>query len=440
MTVDATWSRQLTEARLLVSPPEEVARELALYGEAIRRDPWTNRNGDMEFALFAREDPLIALALAGNACSTEIIGALFRRAHAKDRDPVREPYWRGLRIACVANPGVCPATWITREEASEYLRHAEMSECDAFISNPKFESGYLKALYRGTAPFDKLQEERWAEFVHLSHKNPRLFEDRTDHENPDLEIGQIHEAIFQLLGKAPLTNQWLLALIQLVACLDPAVVYSPEDIGQVLKRWEGFKPDSESGPPPAGWLTDLPMHREFRCVVAAQYGRTLDRAKRNWKTHGDPNSHDEALRCAHYANADFTAEEAQSYLAKDHGVFSLGFLLHKHALHDRKLRAFMEESCVHRDNRWLYVRRCEQTHRARPSFDPRPLAELLRDEQALAERSRGSVTKDDIQRVNDALTSLKQEVTAVANGLTRLRAMVLGGLVLLGAVLLWWGR
>lgn len=70
--------RRTREARLLVSRPEEVFKELRSYGAQAKAN-WSDCNEQLEKSLLERGDPLIDLGLACYDSNEEIVGALYIR-------------------------------------------------------------------------------------------------------------------------------------------------------------------------------------------------------------------------------------------------------------------------------------------------------------------------------------------------------------------------
>ena len=107
----------------------------------------------------------------------------------------------------------------------------------------------------------------------------------------------IHNAIFTLLEIAPVNMNWLRDLYHLLDNLAPQRVATPEKIDHVLARWSTLDDRTSDGKVNEGYVTSLPLKDEFRCLVAALYGRG----------HGSPRAKDVALRCAYYGKGDITA-------------------------------------------------------------------------------------------------------------------------------------
>ena len=93
--------RRTREARLLVSRPEEVFKELRSYGAQAK----ANRYGDkqLEKSLLERGDPLIDLGLACYGSDKGMVGALYKNALITPNTPADARYLKGLRIACLSN-------------------------------------------------------------------------------------------------------------------------------------------------------------------------------------------------------------------------------------------------------------------------------------------------------------------------------------------------
>src|ERR1700730_13452136 len=99
--------RRIREARLLVSRPEEVFKELRSYGAQAK----ANHYGDeqLEKSLLERGDPLIDLGLACYGSDKGVVGELYKKALIAPNTPADARYRKGLRISCLwnqVNPGL----------------------------------------------------------------------------------------------------------------------------------------------------------------------------------------------------------------------------------------------------------------------------------------------------------------------------------------------
>jgi hypothetical protein len=184
-----------------------------------------------------------------------------------------------------------------------------------------------------------------------------------------------------MLASAPTTERWLRTLRALLDQLDPGDLSSPsEPIIPILERW-AQAPASEKDTSKDGYFTTLSMRDEFRCLVAAMYGCHFYRGKDDMFTSsilGSPDSHNEILRCAYYGKARLTEKEMRSGFVRDQNVYLLAVLCNESVYHKPALRKLLEdEQLLGSDLTYIYRRRCEQIHKRRPVFDPRPLSDWL---------------------------------------------------------------
>src|ERR1700719_3698821 len=94
--------RRLREARLLVSRPEEVFKELRSYGAQAKANLYGS-DEELEKSLLERGDPLIDLGLACYGSDKGMVGALYKKALITPNTPADARYLKGLRIACLSN-------------------------------------------------------------------------------------------------------------------------------------------------------------------------------------------------------------------------------------------------------------------------------------------------------------------------------------------------
>jgi hypothetical protein len=100
---------------------------------------------------------------------------------------------------------------------------------------------------------------------------------------------------------------WLRVLYDLLINLDFQQVASVESIDGVLSRWAQMDDKDGQGKPFEGYDTSLPLKDEFRCLVAALYGRGF--VKNKTVLHGSVNSNEIAVRCAFYGKVEITAKD-----------------------------------------------------------------------------------------------------------------------------------
>jgi hypothetical protein len=370
--------RRLREARLLVSRPEEVFKELRSYGAQAKAN-YFDGDKQLEKSLLEREDPLIDLGLACYGSDKGVVSELYKKALIAPNTPADARYRKGLRIACLSNQVgrsgfTGPREIIGEDETRRVLCEADWDEAEALICNPEIRCALLRALYERTEPFSTIAEDRWLILVHMSAKNTRLTDCRDNSESHyfDFDFTQVQKAILKLLEIAPVTQEWLFTLHGLLDRLDPQHVARPDKIDHLLERWSvdyKEKPDE-------GFLTSLEMKDEFRCLIAALYGKTYA----NNKT--VVTAPDVALRCAFYGNAQLTPREMRRGHKRDAHAFTFAVLFNDHVYHEPKLRKLLEEGffLTRRGLRACYLRRCEQIHKRRPYFHPRPMAGWLMED------------------------------------------------------------
>jgi hypothetical protein len=188
----AQQERRTREARLLVSRPEEVFKEVRSYG-AQAAGAIGCSDEQLEKSLLGRGDPLIDLGLACYGSDRGVVGQLYKKALIAPNTPADERYRKGLRIACLSNQVLqnrfgssFPREIIGEDETRRVLGEADWDETETLICNPEIECKLLQAPYERTDPFSTIPEDRWHSLVHMSAKNKRLIDCRDDKESPDL--------------------------------------------------------------------------------------------------------------------------------------------------------------------------------------------------------------------------------------------------------------
>jgi hypothetical protein len=421
--------RRTREARLLVSRPEEVFKELRSYG-AQAKAVFGCSDEQLEKSLLERGDPLIDLGLACYGSDKGAVGGLYKKALSAPNTPAEARYRKGLRIACLSNQVLhkmlsgeySPREIIGEDETHRVLNEADLDEAYALICNPEIECELLQALYERTGPFSTIPDDRWRGLVSVSAKNTRLTDCRDDEEGPDLGFMHVQAAILKLL--APVTRQWLHALYRLLDGLDALHVARPDKIDHVLERWSAvtdYKPDE-------GYFTSLKMKDEFRCLIAALYGKTY--ANNKTVVLGTATAPDVALRCAFYGNAQLTSKEIHKGRERDADAFEFAVLFNDHVYLKPELRKLLEEEVLTGNFRARYLRRCEQLHKRWRYFDPRPMADWLAIEGA-TETEQSSLSK-----LSAWASASDTKMANLANHIQSAKKWMAWGFIILAALVL----
>jgi hypothetical protein len=154
--------------------------------------------------------------------------------------------------------------------------------------------------------------------------------------------------------------------------LNPQYVHSPENLDHVLKRWAQLPVAEKQETSNDGYFTSLPLRDEFRCLIAALYGRGFDAKKTVSVYFGKPDADDVAIRCAYYARGQRRAKEMAAGYEKDGTVFTFAATLNANVRALGNLRKLMEEDYLNLDDqmtrRWLKYD--EQVRKARPNTPP----------------------------------------------------------------------
>jgi hypothetical protein len=372
MPWDDEQERLTQEARLSVASPEEVLRELKLKAH---RPRFARDEATIEALLVERNEPLINLGLACYGTSTEVFTALYKHGLEKPTDRADEHYKRGLRIGCLSNRYVTkftfdfPSRLIGPEEIQRIIATGEDAEAEALICNPSVSEELLEELYTHTGAFAGLAEERWRTLIYFSRKNERLVTEEEYVDMPDTGYYGIHRAIFRLLEIAPVEMHWLHVLYALLDALDFQHVAHPEKIESVLARWSqlgsGHKGEE-------GFCTSLSLKDEFRCLIAALYGRTY--SNNRLAVQGSPSAADVTMRCAYYGNALLSAKEMNAAFARDADVYVFATMYNDYLFSyaNNKLRKLFEKEQLSIQSDELsrrYLKNFELKRKKRPHLE-----------------------------------------------------------------------
>ena len=428
----------VTLARLKVSPPQvayDVLRDMSLEAKTSDRYGFATTDTDaLEQALFSRNVPLINLALAKFGRSAKVVSGLFRQAVtlSDDVDVVH-----GIRVGCLSNvleplqPYFGSPGGLQLDELAEVLRNGSTDECTALLQNPA--AGHVLArLYIGHAPFDDLPPERLVELVQMSIGNARINLDDSSVDGPDMLAWDIWKGIFHMVLSAPLDARWLNVLQSMLTRINPLLVHSlaESDVMTAISRWEALRITNsfkETNEEREGYYTELSLVDEFRCMVAAIFGRWIENGVSEFKFAGSPASTDVALRCAYYGNASaktLAGPEWDAAVAKDGSTFTFAALFNDYVLLDKSLRASLEDR-MNGQQHHMYQARCKQLSEHYKWFDPRPVLDMIEPaENDNATQAEAAVVAS-LARVEGELQAIKLKTSTLSTPPTWMLAAIL---------------
>lgn len=385
MDWDVSGHRAITFARLKLSAPEAVLTDLHRYAETKKNDIFSYADDELEAMLLQRNNRLIDLGLAQYGFSPHVIAALYQKAILGTADPDLDI---AIRMACLSGRGLetvydIKPHGVYPDELSRLLHEGDDAEIFAWLSNPHARD-ILPDIYGRRNRGKGLTWDRLARLVLISVNNPDLNLDKSNEHGPDLTAWDIQKRIFELLRGAPVDETWVRTLYRLLDKVDPTLTMSSEaNLREMLERWQPVTVKDEyskNNEDKEGWFTSLNFVDEFRCRLAAVYGRQFVEGKSIYAGYmGDENI---VSRCAYYGNAPLSLQEMRAGYARDQEIFIFAALHNEHLFNNPKLRAEMETnlsgSMCH-----IYIQRCKQIHSKKAWFDPNPVtktgSELLED-------------------------------------------------------------
>ena|GEM_PF-2732433 len=387
-SASARWLVELEKrtqrARLLTSGADQVYESLRAYSQERVRWRYSTADEELESSLLARGEPVIDIALAGFAASTRIVAELWTRTRG---EYYADPQIRkGIRLACLSNHTVLakdfPASVVGVADLQAILGAENSEEAVAIITNDKVDETFLTALYERREPFAALEESAWRALVVQSRHNALLNGDEAGDFGPDKSLSKLHAAIFHLLETAPVSGPWVVGLHYLLDSLDPQQVRKPEvgRVGGVLARWATIEVQNRDGTVQGGVYPGLTYADEFRCLIAALYGGSVQDGK--LLVHGGPLAQGIAERCAYYGNAPLTAEEVERFLQREPVVFAFAASCNLAVMSKPELRRRLEESASGRDFRERYLAVLEHYQHRWPQEEYQPIAAWLQDRAA----------------------------------------------------------
>jgi hypothetical protein len=347
MAAKTEQDQLINQARLQLSAPEVVFEELKKQAQRSRSEWYSYDYKSIEPMLLERNAPLINLGLACFGASSEVFQALYKHSLTQPENETDAIYKNGLRVGCLSNQVVAkmhmdfPVQLIGAEEMQRIISRGEDAEATAIMRNPNVSDRLLEALYLRSGPFASLPEERWLKLIIASARNERLRTKDDSDVGPDMGHYGIHQAIFRLLETAPVKPVWLRTLYDLLINLDFRHVAHPENLDSALSRWAAMPDKTKDGKSFEGYYTNEELKDEFRCLIAALYGRGFRKSR--MILHGSANARDIALRCAFYGKGELTKKEMEAGYKRDGGVYLLAATFNERVYSHWELRKVFED-------------------------------------------------------------------------------------------------
>jgi hypothetical protein len=157
----------------------------------------------------------------------------------------------------------------------------------------------------------------------------------------------IHKAIFRLLETAPVEPVWMRVLYDFLMNLDFRHVAGSQNLDGVLSHWTAMPDKTKDGEPFEGYHTNVGLKDEFRCLIAALYGRRLSK-------HGSANAPDVTVRCQFYGKGALTKKDMEAGYERDGGVYLLGAIFNEHIYSHSDLRKLLEDQVGFSDLERIY--------------------------------------------------------------------------------------
>ena len=429
MNWEEEQERLTLEARLLASSPEAVFEELKKLSAKTKAQRWNNSGDKHEIGLINRNERLINLGLAAYGTNKEVLKALYKHGLEPAQDDSDARYKDGLRTGCLSNSTApvshfifhFPDEIIGTEETRRVVKEANGNEVAALIQNPKVSDNLLEALYKRQGAFADTPEERWEQLVYMSASNARLITEYEYTDMPDSGHYGIHKSIFGLLETAPVNYHWLRTLYHLLDQLDFRQVHAAERIDHVLGRWAQLPTSKEKDSLEEGYYTTLHIRDEFRCLMAALYGRGF--ANNKTVLHGNRDADDVALRCAYYAKGELTAKDMEAGHKKDRAVFTFAAILNSRIHQRRELRKLMEDEYLDGDLARRWLRYDEQLRKAWPHLPP-----------ASGELAVETETKPP-DAIQSSITELQKGLATLTTRVSELRQLMIVGAIILAIMI-----
>lgn len=405
----------ITLARLKLAPPDVVFSALREYAHGQKNEIFPSADEKLEAMLLLRNEPLIDLGLARYGLSSPVVSTLYKKAFLGSGDAEHD---RGIRMSCLSGSClgavyfVAHATGSYPTEFERLLHEADNEELFVWLSNPTARE-ILQQVYNQTDKAKEISSDRLVHLVKMSANNPALNLDKSNEHGPDLTAWGIQKGILKLLQTAPADETWMRALDQLLDKLDPSCASTMNsDPQEMFARWSSVTVKnrySQKDEDEEGWLTSLSFADEFRCQLAALYGRRFIDSKSVYA--GSMDDDDIVLRCAYYGNAALTLEEMTAGYARDKDVFVFAALHNENIFLKPLLRAELEQHISDR-TRYMYVNRCKQIQARYSWFDTRPVSEAGQD-----------VLDDVVERPSPEITALAQIEAKIADLGARITAI-----------------
>ncbi|MDM0116753.1 hypothetical protein QTI66_31965 [Variovorax sp. J22R133] len=439
MSWDFSTHSPLTVARLRFASCDVVAQALDEYGTFFT----TNRPGliggheELEQALAARQDRLINLALAKNACSGKLLEDLYAKGKAGSDDT---EYDKALRLSVIANTAASEASYFGKlagldaREARRLALEGDDDEISTLMRNPG-RRALLGDVYLRTPPFEDIPYDRLLRLVHYSATNPNLSLDNDSMDGPDMIRMDVQKGVFELAATTPLNSEWIHVMHQLLVAVNPFRFYAyaeEQRVRDLLNRLKSVRVTrmfSKEGEDQEGIYTDLTFVEEYRCIIGALFGKVYENGKQHFI--GPVDDPDLAIRCSHYAHGNMDPKQMLAAKARERQPHDLGCprfafaaLFNASVLSKKDSREELEGMLVGHQFA-LYRARCQFMQAIYPSFDPTPLTDSFDD----LDRKTGPADASAVELLAKDLANLRTEFRQFAKFCAWTLFVIIAGLV-----------
>ncbi|MDP2167216.1 MAG: hypothetical protein Q8J64_02660 [Thermodesulfovibrionales bacterium] len=328
---DIADPKVLIEAkRLLLSSPEEVYR----YFENLNDE---NMSYQLSFVLADSGNELIKLALAKYSKNSNVVEKLFN----ENKDET-------IRCAALLNPdfplGSFGAISLKHTPLVKILEEGTDAETYALVTNKSLKGETLACIFDKRGWAEKLSDERWFLCSIYALDNPNLHEDYKsispvgyDEGWQDYSHSEAISAAWNLLIKAPLTEQWAIGLVHQITKLH-AKIADETFYKYVFDRWRSNNNDLEKA------------FKKLRMWVASTVPAYLDKLHQ-WMA----NHEDQSIRVGHYYSfKTFDKATLDEYYKKDGKEFIGAALLNENlfmtTIIRNHFRKIVEGNCEQRND------------------------------------------------------------------------------------------
>lgn len=406
--------KAIKHARLGLLEPEKVYEELITYknelsSQSLNLDWVWDFDEKFEIELLNRDEPLIDLGLAQAAVSKVVVSTLWSKYENKNNQfelAIKVGILGGMNVSAI------PTEYLVKILKGDYVIDFDKKDemAYALLKNKHARRVVIEDFLKKKTPFDNISEDRIPVLLNAIKSNQCLNIDKSDSESPDLTYWGIRDGIFKMVNEAPVSENWLYSLYDLLGEINDKYHTLEEfDFPAFVKKWRDLP--NEGSKTSDGYYTNLSFTEEFLCLVACLFGyKQFSKGSKFI----EKEKSDVVYRCGYYSVANLSTKQISEAIINDGPVFIMSALYNQDLLLRKEKREIIEDALSGNLNH-LYNARIKFLKLKYPWFKSHLVQTTLAEE-----------SNEDSSELKDAIDALHESSKAQNAELLHLKYIIYG--------------